>query len=457
MKKLGFFLLIVSTVIFVLAGFAFFITRGEPKATVDYLAEYNRISQPANYDPCQNAALLYKKAFDAFVKMPKLLEIHNAEWTDDFDKSEQDLLQKWLAANENCFQKFKFASQKPYYWLERRAFDNDLANIQMPESGNLNYMCEAILWNAKLNATHGKYAEAFDDLLACYRATYQQCNRTCFIVELQTNMWTQEKVVRTTSLILKKTQVPTFVLKSFQNKMEEILDKYGYSFDFREDKLMLYDILQRIYIYRPDGSGRLSWKGIKDLSGYDLRCCGKSGWWLFKNIFAGPNQNEVKNQIDLYYKEVMTTFTMSPWELHQKKLENFEKLERLQFDNLFLIAHGIWYGGYYNKYYYLKTRFESLITTVAILRFSQDKRHLPDDLDELIKTEYLRQFPIDPYSGKSLIYKVEDDNFKIYSIGQNFKDDGGKGTGDLIFWPVWERPKTDDSNSPITEPNNLPL
>jgi hypothetical protein len=71
-------------------------------------------------------------------------------------------------------------------------------------------------------------------------------------------------------------------------------------------------------------------------------------------------------------------------------------------------------------------------------------------MDELIKAGYLKELPMDPYSDKSLIYKKTENNFTLYCIGHNFKDDGGKifeekgnvhrwGThkdGDAVFWPV---------------------
>ena len=64
MKKLRKILLIFLAIIATLAVLVFLLTMGAPKVTVDYLAEYNRISQPENYDPRQNAAPLYKEAFD---------------------------------------------------------------------------------------------------------------------------------------------------------------------------------------------------------------------------------------------------------------------------------------------------------------------------------------------------------------------------------------------------------
>jgi hypothetical protein len=65
----------------------------------------------------------------------------------------------------------------------------------------------------------------------------------------------------------------------------------------------------------------------------------------------------------------------------------------------------------------------------------------------------LSEVPIDPFSDQPLVYKKTDNGFTLYSVGYNFKDDGGvpgqyEGTnknpqarrwtqyGDVVFWPV---------------------
>ncbi len=461
-----------------MAAIGFFVTRGQPKITVDYLAEYNRISQPINYDPCLNAADLYKEAFDSFVQMPKQLQRGDriyAKWVDDFNRTEQDLLQKWLIANTDCFQKFRKASQKPYNWAKREcARGNELISIKflniMIDSSD---MSDAMAWNAKLNAAQGKYIEAFDDVLTIYRASSQMCTTSLFLIEFRYSLWFKQKAVETLSLVLAKTQVPAHLLKSFQQKLEEISDAHTCFSDFTAEKLALYDILQRTYVYKPDGSGRLSWKGMKDLSGYDVSCCGKGGWWLIKNWFAGPTQKEVKSQIDSYYEKVNTAFMITPWELHLKQPDYFEKLEHQRFDMLFLFVWGSDYRRNYYNYYDSQAQLQALLTMIAVMRFRQDKGYLPGELNELVEEGYLRQLPADPYSNKSLVYSVKGEDFKLYSIGNNFKDNGGEGgflprplyssntSPNLVFWPLIEprkiylnrRQPIQESNQPQQKPS----
>jgi hypothetical protein len=93
---------------------------------------------------------------------------------------------------------------------------------------------------------------------------------------------------------------------------------------------------------------------------------------------------------------------------------------------------------------------EAVVTILAIKRYHQEKGHYPLSLNELVSAGYIEQLPMDPYSDKPLVYHRIGDNFTLYSLGENFADDGGKvvdegndrrrwGTdedGDRVFWPV---------------------
>jgi hypothetical protein len=53
--------------------------------------------------------------------------------------------------------------------------------------------------------------------------------------------------------------------------------------------------------------------------------------------------------------------------------------------------------------------------------------HYPDSLDELVPG-LLTEVPIDPFTGKPLVYRREGEGFIVYSLGSNEKDDGGRST-----------------------------
>jgi len=65
-------------------------------------------------------------------------------------------------------------------------------------------------------------------------------------------------------------------------------------------------------------------------------------------------------------------------------------------------------------------------------------------LQDVVSGGYLKELPMDPFSGRPLVYRVTKENFILYSFGCDFDDDGGKVSkwgrgeegGDQVFWPV---------------------
>jgi len=112
---------------------------------------------------------------------------------------------------------------------------------------------------------------------------------------------------------------------------------------------------------------------------------------------------------------------------------------------------GYGWSGIYHQYYKEKAQTEALITVLAILRYKNDAGQFPQTLDVLAAKDYLRSVPSDPYSGNSLIYKLTDDGFNLYSVGKDFTDNGGcidknqvfmkeislhLDTPDIVYWPI---------------------
>ena len=97
----------------------------------------------------------------------------------------------------------------------------------------------------------------------------------------------------------------------------------------------------------------------------------------------------------------------------------------------------------------VKALHEATLTILALQRYVLEKGSYPLTLDELKRAGYLDALPADPYSRGPLVYKMTGNNFTLYSLGPDFKDDGGRpGTdrkgrhpmwaesGDAVFWPV---------------------
>ena len=71
-------------------------------------------------------------------------------------------------------------------------------------------------------------------------------------------------------------------------------------------------------------------------------------------------------------------------------------------------------------------RYEALRTGLALAEYRRTHERYPADLQALIP-KYLPQIPVDLFSGQPLVYQVSADGqtMKIYSVGDNGKDDNG--------------------------------
>jgi hypothetical protein len=83
-------------------------------------------------------------------------------------------------------------------------------------------------------------------------------------------------------------------------------------------------------------------------------------------------------------------------------------------------------------------------TGLALKIYKGKYGYYPDSLDKL-KPEFLPEIPLDPFTGKSLIYRKTANSVLVYSVGENLKDDGGQwgkaglegggrwDTGDIVW------------------------
>ncbi len=64
---------------------------------------------------------------------------------------------------------------------------------------------------------------------------------------------------------------------------------------------------------------------------------------------------------------------------------------------------------------------------LACRLFKNKNGRYPESLDELVPG-LLAEVPIDPFTGKPMVYRREGEGFIVYSLGSNQKDDGGRST-----------------------------
>ena len=64
------------------------------------------------------------------------------------------------------------------------------------------------------------------------------------------------------------------------------------------------------------------------------------------------------------------------------------------------------------------------IAALAVERFRLDRGMTPASLDVLVPA-YLPSVPVDPFSGRAIVYASSATEYRLYSVDQDLKDDGG--------------------------------
>ena len=62
---------------------------------------------------------------------------------------------------------------------------------------------------------------------------------------------------------------------------------------------------------------------------------------------------------------------------------------------------------------------------LALKIYKEQNGSYPEELGELAP-HILGEIPLDPFTGKNLVYSKSADGFILYSLGPNMKDDGGR-------------------------------
>jgi hypothetical protein len=455
----------IGVLILCLIAYCVYISLGKPTINVNYVEEATRIAQPVA-DESLNAAPIYQKAIDAYkdetgTKEINLLDaIKGKDWVTELTEKELALMKQWLSENADASKFFKLASEKPYCWWKREAKNNVVMNILLPELSPLRKIARMTVWQAKLKAYDGHIEEAFDDLLACYRVG-RHLKGPRMLIEQLVGIAIQSISTQDMLVILNNQKVDSQLLKNLQTQLEELMAEDTYTVNYEVEQFFILDFIQRCYTNNGRGSGHIipgRVQGSMSIVDDSVQSYDKTEEKLRFGLFLAmsittANRRDMSRTFDKVYDTAQKLTYKTPWQLHKENFDfemDFDNWSTLRKARYWPVSMSMPAVREVNKAAYRnKTQVEALITTLAIIRFKQSTGSYPKSLDDLVAAGYLKNLPMDPWSDKPLIYKNMDDNFLLYSVGFNFKDDGGQSgkddkgqvkkwadNGDAVFWPV---------------------
>jgi predicted house-cleaning noncanonical NTP pyrophosphatase (MazG superfamily) len=453
---------------------------GKPVITTDYFAELNRIARPVA-DENLNAAPSYHKAVEMVKELPDDISRVLGKTFDETASEEKQVLAKWLSNNEEILQLVITGARKPYYWRQyaTKRVTPDLMGVLLPDLSEFKNLARTLCWRAQLSAQAGQYENAFEDLKACYRFGQHLKTSGAFLIEQLVGFAIQNLAAGNLRDILSRYEIDVSTLAKLQKDFEEIVAGEEFNIDLAAERLAVFDVIQRLFTgglggghiipkllaqfypevqvistgaaatAHPEGQDE-GWhsqfiSAVEDVLSDAGRMLKKGGYILF---FHPDKQQTFQAAQELYdYWESLKLKT--PGQIRAEAIPVEEETKKIIGGNVLLELMAPAPARCMELAYCNKCSTESLIAVIALLRYKKDKGSYPDNLQELVTAGYLKELPLDPYSDKLSVYRRTDDNFILYSLGENFKDDGGEvvrkgksirkwGTsdaGDAVFWP----------------------
>jgi competence protein ComGC len=451
--------LIVCLILYVI----WFLT-GKPVVTKDYIAEFNILVRPVA-DESLNAAPLYNKCIEDFdfeelpVEISKVLGKKYYEATDE----DKQLIGKWLTEKEQVLKNIIAGTQKPYYWQHYEG--EDMFSVLLPHLSEFRRIAFSLRWRSQLLAEKGRYEEAFSDIRTCYRFGRHVKGTKLVLIEQLVGIAIEALAVENLRGILSEYEVDSVTLTMLQRDLEQIIAGEDFTMSFEGEKMFIYDEIQRCFTEDRFGGGHLYLARLGELSDFGDARSHTLGEFIIEVVFSPetwpiavkvlffhPNKQQTREAADRFYAYCDAFAQKTPARVRAEGIDMEKETMKIVGDNVLLSILCPALERASEMGHRHRTNVEATVTILALQRYKADKDSFPGDLQELINAGYLRQLPLDVYSGKPLVYRKTDDSFILYSVGEDFKDDGGKvrrddggrpklwghhdGDSDAVFWPV---------------------
>lgn len=440
LKALAFCLLVVFAVI----GWSVLpLILAEPTIKVDYVAEYNRIAKPRDFDPEQNAARHYDGLFSEFTPLPEVFHYKFQDWPATFNADELEALKKWGEDSKTALELLQRAATCPYWWSEAKSSDGSLPGVKLPYVAKQRELAWGVLLLAKFKASQGDADTGLKHLIDLNMMGIHRAGAETLLEQL-IGLAICELSYQGVLDVLGRCDVKL----GSMNRVRQILSFRISQMNvprFAQGELMhAMDCIQRTFTDDGAQDGKLIprelYKTKKDGGLHTEPLSYPAAVWI---CLTHPSRKETLESYQLLYKTLNQLAEKTPWELHAQLTNYVDELRPLVEQNYFLRDGVPAFAGVIETCWRGKTHGEAVGAVLAILIHQAEKGKSPDSLDRLVAADYLNGVPTDPYSGKPLVYKTTGGSFTLYSVGADFSDNGGVARswtdtndgGDRVFWP----------------------
>lgn len=420
-----------------------YLAAGVATVSVNYAAVLGEIDRQGK-DESLNSKPYYDEAIELMVDVPESIKsVSDGGALDEVSSSD---VEAYLIDMAPAFEALREGSGKPYYWSEyyvsgevssTTEFVSEIIGSQMGFFGPYKRLVQRMhFYQIPWHLQKGNAQAALEDSIALIRFGRHLSGRGLLIEQL-VGIAIEAMGLESIKKLLDKEHLSFDDLALLQEELKVRIED-DWPITLEAEKVLWMDLIQRGFTDDGSGNGRVILKGVLFVTGDN-----KNGF-----LFGYPDRREFTESIESIFAEADNIIRTVPWQLENGGID---KLESPAFDDVSVMLKIVLQA--FTKVgktaWGLQTNKEAYIVVCAVLRYRERNERLPESLGELVDAGLLDDVSIDPYSGKSMVYRKTDDGFILYSVGENRIDNGGKSgagengdhilwteKGDWVFWPV---------------------
>ena len=428
---------------------------GYPTIKMETVELVNNASQKSP-DESLNAWPDIENALSELTPLPDLLKTRTPYH--DMNEMQQQIVQMYVLDHEEAFARLAQAVQKPYCWrqfdpvsdeyqfngtgvvlvpqlMESQRQISGMLDQVMPQMSRCRQGAFALDYRRQWYVAQGRADLAMADVVTLFRLGSLQNGNGMLLEQMVGNAIV---AVALDSLFdtINQLEVNEEVLAQTQDTLCSLWNWDHNWIDLTLEKVFYEDLIQRGFTDDGHGNGRMLSSGMYLVLGTHFN------WWKGLLFYDLPDRREVQASFDNYFNDIDRWHQQTPWERQDQVLELTDPSL-----NGVVLKPGLEQGG--DLQWRTMISAQACLAVLAIKRYQIQQGYLPEDLQDLVEEGLFEKPPRDFYGPGALTYQRQSDqDFILYSWGENLKDDHGTPSnngngelqqygsqGDWIFWP----------------------
>ncbi len=428
---------------------------GEPTIRIDYLELFNLRARPS-VSESENAWPHYKKAVELYTTFEpyhseykneyRKLKWYLFPWEEvpsDIDPAEhQQHVSNWIEANKSAWAQGELAAHKSHCWLEYKIRHDypALVNLVIPHLGAKKLAFLGV-WLAWEEFQAGNMDAGLDKIAYVHQIGRHWFRPNSILIEQLVGLAALMHADKGLTRSLGRFEFTSDQLARAQSRLESLFPDGLPTVGMEFERMFVLDTIQRTFTDSGFGGGHM-------VPGEFVTLREKVGMApiLFPILFVHARRDESLSLTKEIFDLSNELARLTPYQRKEKGLmdsiENqLDELPKYRYFLLKMMIPSL--GKFTEQAFKGKVSHEATITILALKRWHLEKGEYPVTLDELVAGGFLKEIPDDPFSAGPLVYRRVGDDFTLYSLSENFVDDGGESTehnywrdeGDQLFWP----------------------